>query len=474
MLGGLSSITMLIRADSTFLLRFGASEVDNGLSSKAGTFSILVDPWLSGDSTIFHRKFAVAKLKVPSSIKHLSEIPAPDVVVISQDKTDHCHEATLKQLDPELPNTIIFAHPAAAKRIRGWKYFRASKVVGFPAYNDQRPDTVIRFKIPAASPEGQPGEATIVFIPTKFDVTGTHNAIGFTYRAPAQTLPSPLMSPVMTRIPTNGSRQSSRAAPTYALMPPTPPESPILSQFSESSRGPQLEIPKAPQGPLKKLRSRSHGALRAAARAQSEGSMSTTDLSAIPPLPPLPLSARTASPHLHLPISPAASLASSTTSSSSSRRPRTISVLYAPHGASYAAIRNYASAHLIQHAGLPLTLLLHSFDRVTNAWYLGGNIISGLPGGLEIARNLLARTWISAHDEDKENSGLAVTKITVNRYTVAEVRKLLAEADEWKSPRKERRSSLSSRGPPQPAKSKAPWTDVRQMGCGEEMVLTAT
>lgn len=72
-------------------------------------------------------------------------------------------------------------------------------------------------------------------------------------------------------------------------------------------------------------------------------------------------------------------------------------------------------------AALPLTLLLHSFDRVNNPWWMGGNVATGLPGGVEIAQNLMARCWISAHDEEKVNTGISVKNVTKRKYTLEEV-----------------------------------------------------
>jgi hypothetical protein len=110
----------------------------------------------------------------------------------------------------------------------------------------------------------------------------------------------------------------------------------------------------------------------------------------------------------------------------------------------------YVTTHLVANAALPLTLLLHPFDRVQNPWYLGGNISAGMPGGLEIAQNLLARCWVGAHDEDKESSGISVLKIVTQKHTVDEVRALVE---------KERRGRKVG-------------VDVRALGCGEEMVLS--
>lgn len=126
---------------------------------------------------------------------------------------------------------------------------------------------------------------------------------------------------------------------------------------------------------------------------------------------------------------------------------KAFSVIYSPHGVNYPLIHTYAS-HLVNVAALPLTLLLHSFDRVQNPWWMGGNIATGLPGGVAIAQNLMARCWISAHDEDKDNSGLSVMSTKTRKYTVDEVREML---------RQERGSN----------------TDVANLAPGAEIVLKA-
>ena len=50
---------------------------------------------------------------------------------------------------------------------------------------------------------------------------------------------------------------------------------------------------------------------------------------------------------------------------------------------------------------------------------------AGAPSGIELARNLYAKTWISAHDEDKENKGLATKKVKIRAYTVDEIEGML-------------------------------------------------
>jgi hypothetical protein len=90
-------------------------------------------------------------------------------------------------------------------------------------------------------------------------------------------------------------------------------------------------------------------------------------------------------------------------------------------------IRPYATSHLVSESALPLTALLHSFDCVENPWWLGGNISTGSPGGLEIARSLYARAWISAHDADKDNRGWAVKQTRIGQFAVDEVKRMLEE-----------------------------------------------
>ena len=106
-------------------------------------------------------------------------------------------------------------------------------------------------------------------------------------------------------------------------------------------------------------------------------------------------------------------------------REKTLSIIYSPHGVSYDIIRPYATWHLVSESALPLTALLHSMDCVENPWWLGGNISAGSPGGLEIARNLYARAWISAHDADKDNRGWAVKQTRIGQHGVDEVKRML-------------------------------------------------
>ena len=52
---------------------------------------------------------------------------------------------------------------------------------------------------------------------------------------------------------------------------------------------------------------------------------------------------------------------------------------------------------------------------------------AGLPGGVEIARNLMAKYWVSAHDEDKENSGVSTLQVKTRKYRLDEVEIMVQE-----------------------------------------------
>jgi hypothetical protein len=303
-----------LNSDASFLLTFEPiQQFPPSAEQSPQTFTILLDPWLSGKSKIWHPKFSVSTHKQPSCISSLSELShEPDLVIISQDKSDHCHEETLKSLSPSSSKTTILAEPSSAKMIRGWKYFAPEKVVTIHKWDEtQRSSAIHRISIPPLDPEGTPGEVTVTYIQQKYDISGLHSAVGLTYRPP-----------------TTSFRETG--------LPLTPPASPTSN------------------------------------------------------LRPNP-------------------------------KTRAISVIYSPHGCNYKFLQPYASAHLVSEAALPLTALLHCFDRITNPWWLGGNICAGFPGGLEIAQSLQARSWISAHDGDKDTHGIATTKIQTQRFDKTEI-----------------------------------------------------
>ena len=374
-----------LNGDTTFLLTFSPNDTSPytppgpQFQQRPGSLSILVDPWLSGPTTIWHPKFLLSKHTKPSCIPHLSHIPEPNVVLISQHKPDHCHEATLRQLDPTSPITTILAEPTAAKKIRGMNFFNPDMVHSLRPFSERKPDSVIKFFIPPIVPGGTAGEATISFIPAKIDVAGVHNAIGVTYRPPSSGyMPPRPFSPVSHRY--HYPFRQSQCPPAPQNLPMTPPGSPTWQ--------------------------------------------SSTLVDSNTPSTASTLSSHQTNSNHNLSISSK----SSVTSTSRIHAEKALSFIYSPHGVNYSLIRAYASTHLVSVAALPLTLLLHSFDRVQNPWYLGGNLAAGLPGGIEIAQNLMAKCWISAHDEDKDNTGLAMVSVKTRKYTKEEVREMLRQA----------------------------------------------
>jgi hypothetical protein len=315
-----------LNSDASFLLTFEPILRAPPCAKRSPyTFTIVLDPWLYGTSTIWHPKFSVSTQKQPSCISSLAELAEPDLVIISQDKTDHCHEATLKTLPPFGGKTMILAGSASAKMIRSWKYFDPRKVVTLQRWEDRRPSTLHRVHLPALDNGGTAGEVTVAFIPQKHDITGLHTAIGITYRPPTSSARS-VFSPI---------------SQTFPLTPPDSPNSSYPNSIYRTLRN--------------------------------------------------------------------------------------LSVIFAPHGCAYnKSIKPYAQTHLVSEACLPLTVLLHGFDRLTNAWYMGGNICAGFPGGQEIAQSLLARYWISAHDGAKDTKGFASRKLVMEHYEKEEIAEVVS------------------------------------------------
>lgn len=414
-----------LNGDTTFLLTFSPTELrppSIRYGRPPGTFSVLIDPWLSGPSTMWHPKFLLSKHTVPSCISNLSHIPEPNVVLVSQDKPDHCHEPTLRQLDPTSTLTNVLAVPSAAKKIRGMKHFHPDHIHSLPAYSSKDYDSVVRFYIPPLSPGGAPGEATIAYIPAKLDLSGLHNAIGITYRPPTSA-PSPTNYSPST---TYSNFSSPNAYRQTFTMPSTPPDSPD-------------SINRRPRS----LSNSTDPSTHSTASSSSVPLSQTSSVSSAPSTSfrfTRPSTSHTSHPSV-----------SSTNSTYQFPRPaKTLSLIYCPHGLAYSPhLIPYATHHLVQHAALPLSTLIHGIDRVDNPWYMGGNVNGGILSGMEIAKNLMARHWIGAHDEEKENSGLSVMKTRFKKFALDEVRELV-------------RKEFSGCG----------WgCDVRNLECGEEFVV---
>lgn len=320
-----------------------------------------MDPWITGPSTIFHSMFSTTTNKEKACITSLEELPEPDLVIISQHNSDHCNEATLRQLPATGTKTRILAEPAAARVIRSWKYFDKDKIQTIPRWENPRftdRQTVIRIKLPPSTSGGEPGEVSVAFIPQKRDIKGLHAAIGITYRPPPS--PKPFSKLLMT--------------------PPATPK-------SWGSTSPQQQRP-----PTSLTVSPNQNALVLA-----------------PPTPPSPPRVQSLRS-----VRSAASLLPHA-------RDRSMSVIFSPHGISYNSLAPYATSHLASEAALPLTALLHCFDTVSNPWWLGGNVCTGMTAGQEIASSLGARAWVSTHDGDKDIRGLIKRTLKTKKYGKEEV-----------------------------------------------------
>jgi hypothetical protein len=333
-----------INGDSCFLLTFLPSyALADASESFPGAYTVLIDPWLTGPSKVWSARFALTEHTVAACIDNLNELPRPDLVLISQEKNDHCHQPTLTQLSSS-GGSIIVGTTAAARKIKSWKHFKNSHIHALQRYEERKEDTVFRIPVYAVSDSTAPGEITIALLAPKADLTGLHNAMAITYRAPSSTLS-----------PKKGHSHSS-SAPTTRAGTPT-----LFKKMSSSL-----------------LRS----------------------------------------------LTPTASSLGSTYTLSGTTEP-TISLIYSPHGVAYPFVSAYASSHLLSCNALPLTALIHCLDSIANPWYLGGTICSGAPSGAEIAKNLSARVWVGAHDEDKINSGLSLKSLKYLKYERDGIREMI-------------------------------------------------
>ncbi|KAG0639379.1 hypothetical protein HOY80DRAFT_921623 [Tuber brumale] len=111
------------------------------------------------------------------------------------------------------------------------------------------------------------------------------------------------------------------------------------------------------------------------------------------------------------------------------------SILFSPHGAPIASLRPWLSSLpsrpqtpknevYKQTAASPqpnLSLLIHPFCRIHSL--LGGEIISGFPGGFSVCRNATVENWISAHDETKDVRGITAGLLRYRLWDVNKVEK---------------------------------------------------
>ena len=379
-----------LNPDTTFLLTFSPPFAPSKLAKRfPGDFTILVDPWLKGSSSILHPSFQLSHHTAESAVRSLAELKRlPDLIIVSQDKPDHCHKESLCSL-PKDVGVAILATPAAARKIQGWKHFDASQVHALKAYNAASPDTVVRIRLPAYSSASAAGEITIVNVPAKHDMTGLHNAIGITYQPPSTILS---LSTQYNRHAAKSTVQLSEHGISAAPMAERP------RTAGSNPRPPFLD-------PLGKSNT-------------------------IPDPPPMPMSTE-APETLSRPHSRADSgigRISSDRSKRSRNREQIVSVIYTPHGLPPRILQPYIQNHLRPLHALPVSALFHSMNMETNPWFMGGVVATGAPGGIEIVKKIGGVShWISAHDEVKDNTGIATVWIKSRQYALQEVQDMLSE-----------------------------------------------
>lgn len=173
-----------LNTDATFLITFhlpssGTTTTLANTTTKEGDFSILLDPWLHSDAPVFHPRFSNQLHTVKPAVNSLLELsPAPDLIIVSQSKSDHCHEETLKEFDWSTHlGTRLYACPDASSIIKGWKWFPSSRMTVF------KKSERVRVDIPNAQNPERPAWLELEFIPAKWpwEMPGLHSAIGIKY-----------------------------------------------------------------------------------------------------------------------------------------------------------------------------------------------------------------------------------------------------------------------------------------------------
>jgi hypothetical protein len=216
----MSLIIQHLNTDCTFLLAFSpAYTTDDNPHRFPGAFTILIDPWLSGHSSILHPSFQYTKHTDAPHITSLADLKQPiDLIVISQDKPDHCHRETLCSL-PKHKHVNILATRAAAKKIKSWNFFAEDSIHNISPYNPKIKETLITITLPAYTSTSSPGELTIAHLPTKHDLAKVHDAIAITYRPPSTIFSTPSQTSTSTSTPTLSLLYTPHGIPPSTLRP---------------------------------------------------------------------------------------------------------------------------------------------------------------------------------------------------------------------------------------------------------------
>ncbi|KAL0932128.1 uncharacterized protein CTRU02_213081 [Colletotrichum truncatum] len=146
-------ILVHLNADTTWLIQLPYPQHAAAPTGRK-RFNILIDPWLQGPQSDVSSWFSTQWHVVEPSVKTMAELNSLlasletgpddthetqksyiDVVAISHEFTDHCHQATLEELPASTP---VFATEKAADLIRTWKHFES--VTTTPGFSSSTTD----------------------------------------------------------------------------------------------------------------------------------------------------------------------------------------------------------------------------------------------------------------------------------------------------------------------------------------------
>jgi hypothetical protein len=333
-----------LNGDTTFLLTFSPPFAPDHPARRKrfpGDFTVLLDPWLKGHSSIGHPSFQISHHTVEPEVRTLKDIKENiDLIIISQDKPDHCHRETLCSL-PKDRRIDILATPAAAKKIRSWKHFDERRVYAIKPYNGADKETIIRIPLPAYSSGSAAGEITIANIAPKLDVTGLHNAIGITYQPPStiftlNTQWERYQEGATVQLSANGITRPATAAQRPRTGSGSSPR-PDKEVLRKSVSYPYLPRSKKEEtAPVSTARSRA-----GSGTAKDSGTIKDSGTA-----------------KLEAPYSPDAV-----------NHEKVLGVIYTPHGVAPPVLSRYLQTHLTSIKALPITALFHSMNLEQNPWF---------------------------------------------------------------------------------------------------------
>ncbi|GKT47756.1 uncharacterized protein ColSpa_07937 [Colletotrichum spaethianum] len=135
-----------LNADTTWLIQLPYPPSITPPSGRR-RFNILLDPWLQGPQTDVASWFSTQWHVVEPSVNTMDQLNSilagleegaegskvtnssyVDLVAMSHEFTDHCHQPTLKELPPSTP---VFAPDKAARLIRSWKHFNTVTTIPY-------------------------------------------------------------------------------------------------------------------------------------------------------------------------------------------------------------------------------------------------------------------------------------------------------------------------------------------------------